>query len=252
MCNMHKTLMRFCCLITCLLLLAGPAALHGADVKPAAKPHIVMIACEDEYDAKETLPAFAKTFNKNDAFRITHLTGNQKKTDIPGLAAMDSADLIVLYFRRTTLPADQLAKFKAWFEAGKPVVAIRTTSHGFQNWLEFDRIVLGATYGNHYGNKADGTHIHFVEKQAKHAILAGLEQKTFHSTMWVYKYTNLADSVTVLMTGKYKDQLEPVTWTNIHKGGRVFYTSLGHQNDFKDETFLKMLGNGIHWCLAKP
>jgi type 1 glutamine amidotransferase len=221
-----------------------------ADEKPAAKPHIVIITCEDEYDAKTTLPAFAKAFNKDDTYRITHLIGNEKKTDIPGLEALASADLLVLYFRRTELPPEQLDKLKAYFNAGKPLLAIRTSSHGFQNWLEFDRTVLGATYGNHYGNKTDGTEIRFEEKQAKHAILAGLEQKSFHSPMWVYKYTNVADSVTVLMTGKFENHIEPVTWTNTYKGGRVFYTSLGHPDDFKNEAFVKMLGNGVKWCLG--
>lgn len=216
----------------------------------AKKPHIVMIACEDEYDARTTLPAFAKELNKGKAYRITHLTGNEKKTDIPGLAALDSADLLVIYFRRTTLPDDQLAKFKTWFASGKPTLAIRTTSHGFQNWLEFDRTVLGATYGNHYGNKKDGTQISFVEKQAKHPILAGLERKPFHSPMWVYKYTDVADTVTVLMTGKFKEHEEPVTWTNVYKGGRVFYTSLGLPDDFKSPVFVTMLGNAVTWCLG--
>ena len=222
-----------------------------AAIAEEKKPHVVMITCEDEYDAKTTLPAFAKTLNKNDAYRITHLTGNEKKTDIPGLETLDSADLLVLYLRRTTLPQPQLAKFKTWCETGKPMIAIRTTSHGFQNWLEFDRTVLGATYGNHYGNKTDGTTLSFVEKQAKHPILAEVDQKSFHSPMWVYKYTNLAESVTVMMEGKFKDHVEPVTWTNVHKGGRVFYTSLGHQEDFKNESFVKMLGNAVKWCLAR-
>ena len=43
---------------------------------------------------------------------------------------------------------------------------------------------------------------------------------------------------------------EPVTWTYIHKGGgRSFYTSLGHENDFKQEWFQHMLRDGIHWAL---
>ncbi len=234
--------------IFCSLTLHNQAM--GMVARPK-QPHIVMIACEDEYDAKSTLPAFAKTLNADNAYRITQLQGNEKKTDIPGLNALDSADLLVLYFRRTTLPDDQLKKFKAWFEAGKPIVAIRTTSHGFQNWLEFDRIVLGATYGNHYGGKSKGTQISFVEKQTDHPILKGVDQKTFHSPMWVYKYTNLADSVTVLMTGKFEDHVEPVTWTNVYKSGRVFYTSLGHADDFKNEVFVKLLSNGVTWCLAQ-
>jgi len=239
--------------VTLFTLLLGSVGSLGGTAAAAdapTKPHIVMIACEDEYDAKVSLPAWAKELNKAGAYRITQLEGNEKKTDIPGLEALDSADLVVLYFRRATLPAEQLDKLKAYFASGKPTLAIRTTSHGFQNWLEFDRIVLGATYGNHYGDKQTGTDIRYVEKQAKHPILAGIEQKPFHSPMWVYKYTDVADTVTVLMTGRYKKHVEPVTWTNVYKGGRVFYTSMGLPEDFKNPAFVKMLANAVAWCLT--
>ena len=41
---------------------------------------------------------------------------------------------------------------------------------------------------------------------------------------------------------------EPVAWTRIHNGGRVFYTSLGHQRDFEVEMFLRLLANAVLWA----
>jgi type 1 glutamine amidotransferase len=42
---------------------------------------------------------------------------------------------------------------------------------------------------------------------------------------------------------------EPVAWTWTRKGGRrVFCTSLGHPDDFKDESFTALLRNGILWA----
>jgi type 1 glutamine amidotransferase len=29
---------------------------------------------------------------------------------------------------------------------------------------------------------------------------------------------------------------------------RVFYTSLGHQKDFEEESFLKLVANGVEWA----
>ena len=43
-----------------------------------------------------------------------------------------------------------------------------------------------------------------------------------------------------------------MAWTNTHNGGRVFYTSLGHPDDFKDPHFRRLLLNGILWALDKP
>ena len=40
----------------------------------------------------------------------------------------------------------------------------------------------------------------------------------------------------------------PVAWTNTHNGGRVFYTSLGHIEDFHVDAFRALLINGIRWA----
>jgi type 1 glutamine amidotransferase len=33
---------------------------------------------------------------------------------------------------------------------------------------------------------------------------------------------------------------------------RVFYTSLGHVDDFKNPQFVRLLGNAVLWTLYKP
>jgi type 1 glutamine amidotransferase len=41
------------------------------------------------------------------------------------------------------------------------------------------------------------------------------------------------------------------TWTN-RKGGRVFFTTLGHPGDFEVEAVQRLAVNGIHWAIGKP
>jgi len=41
-----------------------------------------------------------------------------------------------------------------------------------------------------------------------------------------------------------------VAWTRPHGGGRVFYTSLGHPDDFHQPCFLKLLVNALFWATA--
>jgi type 1 glutamine amidotransferase len=43
-----------------------------------------------------------------------------------------------------------------------------------------------------------------------------------------------------------------VAWTNTYKGGRVFYTALGHPDDFKTPQFRTLLKNAILWAADKP
>ncbi len=56
------------------------------------------------------------------------------------------------------------------------------------------------------------------------------------------------------MTGQLEGQSseEPVAWINTNKNRRVFYTSLGNPDDFKQPFFRRLLINGILWSLGEP
>jgi type 1 glutamine amidotransferase len=46
---------------------------------------------------------------------------------------------------------------------------------------------------------------------------------------------------------------EPIAWTNRRPdGGRVFYTALGHPDDFRLPAFTRLLVNGIYWSAGLP
>jgi type 1 glutamine amidotransferase len=218
----------------------------------------VFVIAEDEYSAKDTLPEFAKTELEGKLHWTPKILQSDSKTDIPGLEAVDRADLLVLFMRRRELPAEQLNHFKKYFEAGKPVVGVRTASHSFQNWLEFDKLVLGCNYGRHYGSGKDGVKTTITpasDDAMSHPILRGIDLKggAWESAASLYRVTPLLPGTTPLLNGKWQSEKEePVAWTNLHNGGRVFYTSLGHPDDFKDPRFRKLLTNGILWALDKP
>jgi type 1 glutamine amidotransferase/nicotinamidase-related amidase len=222
------------------------------------RPRIVIAIAEDEYFAKDTMPAFAsQELEKRFGWKPT-LLQSDSKADLPGTEALDKADLLVLFMRRRELPPEQLERFKKYFESGRPVVGVRTASHSFQNWLEFDKAVLGCNYGRHYGTGKEGdmTTISAASKEAPlHPILRGipLDGKTWETTASLYRVTPLLQGTTPLLQGKWRTEPpEPVAWTNTHNGGRVFYTSLGHPDDFKDPRFRRLLTNAILWALDRP
>ena len=46
---------------------------------------------------------------------------------------------------------------------------------------------------------------------------------------------------------------EPVAWTYVNPyGARVFYTSLGHEDDFSDPLFTTLLTRSLVWAAGLP
>ena len=225
------------------LALADPAL---AETKPPLK--VCMLSGSGEYKSDESLTAFKPFLESNYHVACTLIKAGDKAKGLPGIEAVKDCDLLFVFVRRNTLPEDQLKIVQAYCEAGRPVVGIRTASHAFQNWLEFDKTVLGGNYRGHYGAgaKAQTT---FDEKAKDHPVLKGV--KPFASAYSLYKNTGLADDVTLLATATAKDETEPVAWTRIHKGGRVFYTSFGGPDDFQDANFKQMIVNAIFWTAKR-
>ena len=243
-----------------LIMLATWTALAAEVAEQAARfskdhsPRVTFLIAEDEYDAKHTLPAFAdRELRQPFGFNCVFLQSDAPD-DLPGLEKLADADLAVVYMRRRTLPPKQLAFIRAYIDVGKPIVGLRTASHSFQNWLAFDPQVLGGHYVGHHNNKGPQSPTSFVRvipEMASHPILAGYPTHEFRVTDWLYKVSPLVPTATPLIMGRVGDRQphEPVAWINTNRSARVFYTSLGHPDDFQTESFRKLLRNGIFWAL---
>jgi type 1 glutamine amidotransferase len=227
-------------------------ALVAAQCWAAEKPRIVFIAGEYEYKSRETLPPFANELAREFAVETVMLQRPEdaKVQSIPGLEALREADLAVLFVRRMTLPESELAEIRKYLAAGKPLVALRTSSHAFENWKEFDKEVLGGNYQGHHGNNLKTTG-NVIEDAQRDPLLNGV--KGFISEGSLYKNTPLEPKAKVLLMGTVEGHPpEPIAWTHEYMGARIFYTSLGHPADFKEESFRRLVQNGMEWALQKP
>jgi len=240
----------------CQLLMAGAATQGVVREKPARKPSVVFLSGETGYDSERTLTQIAQELESRHGMRCQILAATSK-TDLPGLEMLEDADLAVFYLDSLALPASQLTQIRAYLNAGKPLVALRTTIQGFDNWKEFGQEVLGAPWRYHYGS-ASSTDVTVIPEAAGHPIVEGVA-KEFHCRSWLYHVLPLPSSVRPLLMGRSAGPSErservpnPVAWTKTHKGGRVFYTSLGHPEDFQVEPFRKLLVNAIYWGLGRP
>jgi nicotinamidase-related amidase/type 1 glutamine amidotransferase len=228
---------------------------------------ILMVIGEDEYKTEMTLPAFARQQLEPHGFQVRWVHADPAdKNNFPGLAqAVARSDLVLISIRRRTPPHEQLDGIRMHLAAGKPLVGIRTASHAFavreQNtplangvaaWPEFDSEVLGGHYTGHYGvGPKVATAI--APGAERHPVLRGVDLTRLFSNGSLYRVTPLAGSTTPLVIGLIPGQSpEPVAWTNSPRTGLspVFYTSLGHPDDFQNPAFRKLLLNAICWALG--
>lgn len=252
--------------ITFLLVLF--TFISGFAAEPARPPHIVFMIGEDEYQTWETLPEFAKTELEPRGYRVTLIHADAAdKNNFPGLvAALKDADLLFLSVRRRTPRQEQLDAVRAYLNAGKPLVGIRTASHAFALrpketltdsklaiWQAFDPEVLGGHYEGHHGNGPKSA-IAPAPGAETHPILKGIAVSKLPGNGSLYKVSPLVPDAKPLLLGSIPDKpVEPVAWARLYgaKQARVFYTSLGHPDDFRNPEFRRLLVNAVAWAVGK-
>jgi type 1 glutamine amidotransferase len=239
------------------------------------KPLVVFVAGDHEYSGEQTLPLLAKELEKRYGLRTLVLKSapdQNGEKDIPGLEALEKADLAVFFLRWRLLPKEQVEKIRAYLDSGRPVMGFRTSTHAFnypaghelKEWNAFGKFALGAPPGwgreghTHYGHNSS-TDVSVIPEAAKHPTLTGVD-KAFHVRSWLYHVlpNYPPPDATRLLSGHAVEPDKPaidnpVAWTwKTKAGGRVFTTTMGHPEDFGVEAFQRLVVNGIHWALGLP
>jgi len=202
---------------------------------------LCMLSGSFEYDSEVSLNTF-KGFVENNYPIQANMIVYKSEDDDPSLDALDDTDVLLIFTRRLNTEGISLKRFQSYCEAGRPIVGVRTASHAYQNWLDFDKVVLGGDYQGHYGH---GPTVQLETVVTEHPILKGIPD--FESYGSLYKNPSLREDTSVLLMGRTDEHSEPVAWTRLHNGGRVCYTSLGHQKDFELDAFLRFLANSVLW-----
>jgi len=240
-----------------------PAFRFAAD----PRPHVVFLVSDDHYHADKTLPDYAQWLREEHQLDCSILHG-EGEHDLPGIGRIESADAVVVYFRRLGLPEEQVAALKRYVASGRPMIGLRTANHAFAlhfrppadfkvptgraEWRQFDASILGGNYNGHGPNEL-GADVSIVREAASHQLLQNIPQSNWHSTGSLYYVAPIAKDAVPLMQGSIPDRTEPVTWIRPAADGRgkVFYSSLGHPDDFNQPAFRQLLVNAIKWALDK-
>jgi type 1 glutamine amidotransferase len=272
-------------LTLCLLLFANWLTFEGKG------KHIVLVSGDDEYRSEQAMPQLARILSKHHGFKTTVLfaldpdgtVNPERKDNIPGLEALKTADLMILFTRFRDLPDEQMKYIVDYVEAGKPIVGIRTATHAFEvkpgktyekwSWKDktwdggFGRQVLGETWVAHHGkHKIQSTRARFAPGQEKHPILRGIRDGEVWGPTDVYTVAVPlpGDSKPLLLgevlegmgeqdkavAGAQNEPKLPVAWTKTYKGGRIFTTTMGSSQDLQNEAFRRLLVNASYWALG--
>ena len=205
---------------------------------------LCMVSGSFEYESESSLTAFRDYVEREHPVRAD-LIVYRSEDDHQSLSAIEETDVLLVFTRRLNADGAELERFKAYCGAGGPIVGVRTASHAFQNWLAFDGDVLGGNYQMHWRH-GPRARVRFEPGSEGHSLLEGVAE--FSSAGSLYRNTPIAPDTSLLMSASTDEHDEPVTWTRTHAGSRVFYTSLGHQEDFEEPSFLRLLANAVLWC----
>jgi hypothetical protein len=263
---------------------------------PGQGKHIVFLTGDEEYRSEEAGPMLAKILAVRHGFKCTVLFAIDPTdgtinptvtTNIPGMQALDSADLCVMMLRFRALPDHQMKHFVDYLNAGKPIVALRTSTHAFRygrnaatsyaqysfdsrQWPGgFGQQVLGETWVDHHGiHGKESTRGVINPCYADHPILRGV------TDIWgptdVYTVSNLRWDAHVLVwgqvlagmnptdppvAGRKNDPMMPLAWIRRYTGpqgntSRIFTTTMGAAVDLESEGLRRLLVNACYWAVG--
>jgi len=262
---------------------------------PGKGKHIVFLAGDEEYRSEEALPQLAAILAFRHGFKCTVLFSINDKGEIdpnvqtnqPGMEALDSADLCVMLLRFRKWPDAQMAHFVDYYHRGKPIIALRTSTHAsdfakdskyasfaWQSDGGFGKKVLGETWISHWGNH--GSQATRGILVSKHPLLKGVEG--LFGTTDVYEAAPPPDAE-ILVRGQVlsgmnpgdppaigrkktfqgleqdlNNPMMPIVWlrkpTNqLGKTNKILTSTMGAATDLLDPNQRRLLVNGAFWML---
>ncbi len=261
---------------------------------PGKGKHVVLVSGDEEYRSEEAFPQLGKILAKRHGFKCTVLFAIDPETgvidpdntrNIPGLEALESADLRIIATRFRDLPDEQMQHVAKYLDAGKPVIGMRAAVVAFRlksktyerfsctsrTWKGgFGQQILGQTWKSHHGRHGrQSTRGVLVPGAKDHPIVRGCDD--IWGTTDVYTVRNpLPGDSKVLFLGQVVEGMKPtdkpaegskndpmmsMAWTKTYRGagdqtGRVFTTTMGAATDLESEGFRRLLVNAVYWCVG--
>jgi hypothetical protein len=184
---------------------------------PGRGKRVVFVVGDDEYFSEEAGPLLARILAERHGFRATvcfsthpetGVIAQSEKANIPGLEALRTADLMVVFTRFRALEDSQMKEIVDYLDSGRPVIGLRTATHGFAypsgstspyakySWNNkdsayeggFGRQILGETWISHWGGHGkQATRGILAPGAAGHPVLRGIKDGDIYGPTDVYE-----------------------------------------------------------------
>ena len=269
---------------------------YAGHAGPGAGKRIVFLSGDEEYRSEEGLPMLAKILATRHGFDCTVLFAinpqdgtidPNTETNIPGLAALDSADLVVMLLRFRELPDPEMKHFVDYLHRGKPIIALRTSTHAFAytrnqqspyakfDWQSrdwpggFGQQVLGETWINHHGEHGKQSTRGVINAEFKaHPVLRGV------ADLWgptdVYAVAQPLTDAQVLVRGEVltgmnpsdaplagpkNNPMMPLVWLRDYRGeggqrNKILTTTMGAATDLECAALRRLIVNACFWSVG--
>lgn len=274
---------------------AKPGVFYEGRGGPGDGKNVVLVSGDEEYRSEEALPQIGKIlavhhgFDCRVLFAINPDTGDinpNVTNNIPGLEALETADLMIIFTRFRDLPPDQMEHIVNYVKSGRPIIGMRTATHAFKfpegekydhysfnsdEWPGgFGRQVLGETWIDHHGaHGEESTRGVIAEGMEKHPITRGVEDIWGPTDVYKVRLPLPGDSQPVILgqvldgmtpdaepvEGGKNEPMMPVAWVKTYSPGqgetaRVFTTTMGASQDLRSEGLRRLLVNACYWAVG--
>ena len=248
---------------------------------------IVLISGDEEYRSEESMPMLAKILTVHHGFNCIVLFSWDKKgqyidpnghSTIKGWHYLNDADLMIVGTRFRKPDANDREILAKYLKAGKPVIGIRTATHGFKgkdliceglSLDDFGPKIIGDGWVSHHGkHKKQGTRGVINEKNASHPILNHVKDVFGPSDVYGIKALTEKDTILLraavtknldpdseILEGQINSPMQALAWLHPYQiqggsPGLTFATTLGGSVDFVNEDLRRMLINASYFLLG--
>jgi type 1 glutamine amidotransferase len=242
-------------------------------VRAADKLKALIIDGQNNHGWQVTTPILKAGLESSGRFTVEVATTAPQGTPKDFKPDFSKYDVIVMNYNGADWPAETQKAFEDYMKNGGGMVSVHAADNSFADWSEYNKMIGVGGWNGRNGNSGTmlrwrdgkiehdhgggGQHGAFFSwdvetRDAEHPIMQGLPEKWLHTPDELYStLVGPAENVTVLATAKSDStgQNEPILMVINYGKGRVFHTTMGHNDQsMKDVGFITTLNRGAEWA----